>query len=215
MTAHPLDRVLEEIRSLADSERGKGTYLENLAKQFLLNDSTQRQMFSDVWTWSEWPDRPAHFTKKDNGIDLVAQRHDGAYTAVQVKFYAQDYRIQKGDLNSFLAESAREPFQYGLVIDTTEGEWSSTAESALAELKTVTQRIGLPDLRGSDIDWTHYSPKDPNQDIEFLPKKNLRQTPFNLRPVRMLAYKTPVWSCSRSLCPPCGSVDTTPKIAIA
>lgn len=66
MTAHPLDQVLAEIRSLADSERVKGTYLESLAKQFLLNDATQRQQFSNVWTWREWPDRPAHFTKNKN-----------------------------------------------------------------------------------------------------------------------------------------------------
>jgi len=38
--------------------------------------------YRNVWLWRDWPGRAG---KKDNGIDLVAERQDGGFTAIQCK----------------------------------------------------------------------------------------------------------------------------------
>ncbi|MEV8183416.1 type ISP restriction/modification enzyme [Specibacter sp. NPDC078692] len=150
------DELLDTYRDLSDSERMKGSYLEQLVGQFLENDGVHAPQYTDVWLWKDWPDRPENFTNKDNGIDLVAARNDGGLTAIQVKFYAPGYKIQKHDIDSFLSASSKKPFTNGVVVDTTEGDWSKNALEMLDGRHVPVQRIGLTDFRHSNIDWTTY-----------------------------------------------------------
>ncbi|MET3351380.1 UNVERIFIED_ORG: putative helicase [Arthrobacter sp. UYEF1] len=150
------DALLSSYRDLADSERMKGSYLEQLVEQYLENDGVHAPQYTDVWLWRDWPDRPENFTNKDNGIDLVAARTDGGLTAIQVKFYSPGYRIQKHDIDSFLSASSKKPFTNAVVVDTTEGEWSTNALEMLDDRHVPVQRIGLSDFRHSNIDWSTY-----------------------------------------------------------
>lgn len=150
------DDLLASYRNLSDSERMKGSYLEQLVKQYLENDGVHAPQYTAVWLWKDWPNRPANFTNKDNGIDLVAQRADGGLTAIQVKFYAPGYRIQKHDIDSFLSASSKNPFTNAAVVDTTEGDWSTNALEMLEDRIVPVQRIGLTDFRHSNIDWSTY-----------------------------------------------------------
>ncbi|WP_190990032.1 type ISP restriction/modification enzyme [Pseudarthrobacter sulfonivorans] len=134
----------------------KGSYLEQLVEQYLENDGVHAPQYTDVWLWRDWPNRPESFTNKDNGIDLVAARTDGGLTAIQVKFYAPGYRIQKHDIDSFLSASSKKPFTNAVVVDTTEGDWSTNALEMLDERHVPVQRIGLSDFRHSNIDWSTY-----------------------------------------------------------
>ena len=45
-------------------------------------------------------------------MDLVAELADdpGRWCAIQCKFYAEGYRLQRSDIDGFLAASARAPF---------------------------------------------------------------------------------------------------------
>ena len=150
------DELLGTYRDLSDSERMKGSYLEQLVEQYLENDGVHAPQYTDVWLWRDWPDRPENFTNKDNGIDLVAARTDGGLTAIQVKFYAPGYRIQKHDIDSFLSASSKKPFTNAVVVDTTEGDWSTNALEMLDDRHVPVQRIGLSDFRHSNIDWSTY-----------------------------------------------------------
>ncbi|KWZ74284.1 helicase protein [Winkia neuii] len=165
------DALLDSYRALSDSERLKGNYLEQLTRQYLLNDAQMKRQFCEVWLWKDWPDRAG---RPDCGIDLVAQGRDGSLAAVQCKFYAPGYHIQKSDLDSFLSESGKAPFSRRIYVETTGETWSANAESAIEGQQIPVTRVGLTDFRTSNIDWSTFQKSDPSAGVAVLPQKTLR-----------------------------------------
>lgn len=169
--ATTFDVLLDSYRDLADSERMKGNYFEQLVGRYLEKDGVQAPQYRNVWLWRDWPDRAG---KKDNGIDLVAERQDGGFTAIQCKFYAEGHRIQKHDIDSFISASGKPPFTHRLIVDTTGRDWSGNAEEMLDNQHIPIQRIGLTDFRNSNIDWATYELTDPSKAPRLHEKKQLR-----------------------------------------
>ena len=166
-----LQDLLSQYRDLSKEQRGKGTLFELLIKDFLQNDPTFAPQFSEVWTFAEWAKLEDKY-QNDVGIDLVAKRVDeDGFCAIQCKFYAEDYRMQKGDIDSFFTASGKKEFTSRLIFDTTRSEWGTNAESALEGQSTPVQRIGLADLENSAIDWSVYTPNNP---VQLKSKKSLR-----------------------------------------
>lgn len=149
----PLDTLLAQFRALADSERMKGNYLEQLARHYLTLEPLWADQLGAVWLWRDWPGRAG---RPDTGIDLVAELQGGGLLAIQVKFFREEHRMQKSDLDSFFEALGREPFTEGLVIDTTSAPWSANAEEALKNRSKPVRRISLDELRHSSIDWDTY-----------------------------------------------------------
>jgi predicted helicase len=167
-----LRELLQRYRDRSRSEREKGTYFENLTKVWLENAPTQKEQFSRVLTFAEW----AHERREDQrdvGIDLCAQLAEDPDTwcAVQCKFYAHGYRMQRADIDSFFTASGKRPFVRRIIVDTTDAPWSEHAETALQDQIAPTIRIGLSDLEDSGIDWGAFS--DTGQ-VRLLSKKRLR-----------------------------------------
>ncbi|MDI3195425.1 DEAD/DEAH box helicase family protein [Pseudarthrobacter sp. AL07] len=169
--ATTFDVLLDSYRDLADSERMKGNYFEQLVGRYLEKDGVQAPQYRNVWLWRDWPGRDG---KKDNGIDLVAERQDGGFAAIQCKFYAEHHRIQKADIDSFIAASGKPPFTHRLIVDTTGRDWSPNAEEMLDNQHLPIQRIGLTDFRNSNIDWATYELTDPSRAPQLHEKKQLR-----------------------------------------
>ncbi len=158
-----LHDLLTSYRASSKTEREKGTYFELLIKDFLKNDPTYSPNFSDVWTYAEWAGTQGFnnegINKQDSGIDLVAKlAEEDGYCAIQCKFYDENHRIQKSDLDKFFTASGKKEFSRRLVVDTTRKEWSSLAEEALIGQTIPVQRIGLAELEHSPIDWSVYQP---------------------------------------------------------
>lgn len=167
MTA--FDDLLARLRGMSDSERMKGNYFEQLVKQFLLTDGVHAPQYKNVWLWKDWPERPG----TDLGIDLVAEREDGGVTAIQCKFYAEGHKIQKQEIDSFISVSGKKPFTHRLIVDTTGTDWSPNAEDMLEGQYIPVQRIGLSELRNSNIDWSSYQLEQGNKP-EVQDRKQLR-----------------------------------------
>jgi len=148
-----LDGLLAEFRALADSKRMAGNYLEQLARHYLTVEPLWADQLGAVWLWKDWPGRN---NRPDTGIDLVAEVQGGGLLAVQVKFFAETHRMQKGDLDSFFEAMGKEPFTEGLVIDTTSAPWSTNADEALKNRTKPVRRVSLAELRHSAIDWSTY-----------------------------------------------------------
>lgn len=169
MTA--LQILLHTFRTAAASEREKGTYFEDLIVCYLRNEATYRDLYSDVWTYADWAQAQG-LDKRDAGIDLVAKTAGtGEYHAVQCKFYAEDYKLQKADIDSFFTASGKKPFSHRIIVSTCL-HWSEHAEDALIDQQPPVSKIDLNDLENSQIDWAQYQPKAAVPVIK--PRKELR-----------------------------------------
>lgn len=152
--------VLNKFRNEAFSERDKGTKFEKLMKSYLMIAPEYTGKFKEIWLWEDFPYRK-DFSGKDTGIDLVALTTDNDYWAIQCKCYAEDARINKDGVDSFLATSSKEfyndqmqttRFAYRLWISTT-NKWNSEAERTIQNQNPPVLRIGLSELEEAPIDW--------------------------------------------------------------
>ncbi|OIR19961.1 type I restriction enzyme EcoKI subunit R [mine drainage metagenome] len=152
-----LETLLNTFRTASATEREKGTYFEELILCYLRNEATYRDLYSNVWTYADWAKQQG-LDGRDTGIDLVAQTSTGEYHAIQCKLYAEDYKLQKGDIDSFFTASGKKPFSHRIIVSTT-NHWSEHAEDALRDQQPPVSKIDLHDLENSQIDWSHYHPK--------------------------------------------------------
>jgi len=152
----PLETLLESFRAAAMSERDKGTAFEKLMAVWLVSDPVQARRFARVDPWTRWADRHRP-SRRDLGIDLVGTLHDGGLVAIQCKFYSSGSRIQKRDVDTFIAESGKLDFAGRLFIETTGAPWSVNAESTWQGQATPSTRIGLHDLHASPVDWSGFA----------------------------------------------------------
>ncbi len=167
MTIH---QILEELSEAATGNRDKGDKFERLMVEYFKADPLFADRFSDVWMWIDWPGRG---NKPDTGIDIVAkERVDQGYCAIQCKFYAKTYELQKGDIDSFFTESGKKPFTSRIIVSTTD-HWSRHAEDALEKQTIPVTRLRVQDLDESAIDWTAFSLDKPSK-VKLKPKKTLR-----------------------------------------
>ena len=153
-----LSNLLATFRNAAVSEREKGTYFEELIVAYLRNEATYRDLYSDVWTYAEWAKQQG-VDGRDAGIDLVAKTAGtNEIHAIQCKLYAEDYRLQKGDIDSFFTASGKKPFVHRVIVCTT-NHWSTHAEEALRDQQPPVSKIDLNDLENSQIEWGKYQPQ--------------------------------------------------------
>lgn len=153
----PLQEILTQLRKSAQSEREKGTYFEELIITYLNNEATYKDLYSQVWTYADWASEQ-ELDRRDTGIDLVAKTSGtDEYHAIQCKFYAQEHRIQKSDIDSFFTASGKKPFTHRVIVATT-NKWSEHAEDALQGQQPPVSKIDLHDLENSRIDWSQYKP---------------------------------------------------------
>jgi len=150
--------LLDTFRHAAVTEREKGTYFEELIVAYLRNEATYKDYYSQVWTFSEWA-KSQGLDGRDTGIDLVAETAaTKELHAIQCKFYDEDYKIQKKDLDSFFTASGKRPFTHRIVV-TTSNNWSEHANDSLQGQQTPCNKIDLQALEESQIDWASYQPK--------------------------------------------------------
>lgn len=166
-----LSALLNTYRSASVTEREKGTYFEELVCAYLRNEATYRDLYDKVWTYAEWA-KEQSLSGKDAGIDLVARTQGtNQYHAIQCKLYAEDYKVQKKDIDSFFTASGKTPFSHRVIVTTT-NNWSEHAEDALQGQQPAVSKIDLQALEDSQIDWAKYQP---NQAVALKAKKQLRE----------------------------------------
>lgn len=116
-TAITIYDVLDDLRSRDLGIRDKGTAFEDLVAKFLTSDPLYADQFASVVPYAEFADEGK---RRDLGIDLVAPRRDGGVVAIQCKFFAAHAKVEKRDVDTFLAESGKEPFTERLIVSTTD-----------------------------------------------------------------------------------------------
>ena len=154
--------VLNYIRERATSEYRKGELFERLMLTYLSEDPDYKEQFSEVYLYKDWAALQTGYDANDIGIDLVAQERHGGYCAIQCKCYAEDTRISKPALDSFISASASELFTSRLIVDTG-GEWGPNALRTIDPIKDKLRIIRYSDLESSPFDWPDLSLQDPEQ----------------------------------------------------
>ena len=162
------DNLVHQINELAETQRDRGTYFEYLARAYFQNEPTYKNEFKNVWMLANVPEEYG-IPKVDLGVDLVAEKYTGELVAIQAKFYS--HTIQKSNIDSFLGELGKDYYESGIIVASTD-KWGKNAEKALADRSDVI-RIGLSDLRNSQIDWSKFSFESPEV-VTVKAKKKLR-----------------------------------------
>lgn len=162
------DNLVHQINELAETQRDRGTYFEYLARAYFQNEPTYKNEFKNVWMLANVPEKYG-IPKVDLGVDLVAEKYTGELVAIQAKFY--NHTIQKSNIDSFLGELGKDYYESGIIVASTD-KWGKNAEKALADRSDVI-RIGLSDLRNSQIDWSKFSFESPEV-VTVKAKKKLR-----------------------------------------
>ena len=155
-------KLLNSIEQSSSDEKDKGTRFENLVLDFLQNDPTYKNDFAKVQTYADWAQEHTDLVpnKKDIGIDLVAtnlclDNEPQTYTAIQCKFYAQDAKVPKKEIDSFLSASDTSFFT-GRILVATNSNWSDNALATLASKTVPCIVIDREQLAQSSINWSQY-----------------------------------------------------------
>jgi predicted helicase len=175
--------ILEQYRKNSATKRDMGTLFEKLVKHYLINDAKYKNRFSNVWLWEEFPEKIG----SDSGIDIVATDKDGGYCAIQCKFYGEDKKIDKDDLNSFFTESGKNNFTSRIFVSTT-SNWTKKAEETLENQQIPLTRIDLSDLENSSIDWEAYYKE--GKTVSNIETKKLREHQQKALSLVKEAFKT-------------------------
>lgn len=150
-----LSRLLDSFRQEAQSLREQGRYFEDLGRIFFRQDAKQQNCYDQVWTYEDWAKDHGEEYRADCGIDLVARlRDDQGLCAIQAKFYEPGKTIQRGDVNSFFADSDRAIFTHRAIIDTSGKDYGKPLQRLIDHSSKPFSRIRLADLERSSIDWS-------------------------------------------------------------
>lgn len=154
--------VLNYIRERATSEYRKGELFERLMLTYFSEDPDYKEQFSEVYLYKDWAALQTGYDANDIGIDLVGKEREGGYCAIQCKCYAENTRISKPHLDSFISASASELFTSRLIVDTG-GEWGPNALRTIDPIKDKLRIIRYSDLENSPFEWPDLSLQDPEQ----------------------------------------------------
>ena len=116
-TTQNLAGTLAYIRQEATTSHQKGAYFEELVRRVLMIDPTYNHNFTKVQRFSDWA-RRKNRDATDLGVDLVGTGHQGEVWAIQCKCYDPDSVIPKSGVDSFLAESSKNPFTHRMLVHT-------------------------------------------------------------------------------------------------
>lgn len=136
------------LARLDPDPRARGDAFEELCAWWLRTDPIYSGKLRSVWRWAEWPGRDG----PDTGIDLVAETVDGDIWAIQCKAYSSEYSVTKRDVDTFLADSSRRPFDYRLLIASTDAV-GANADRTLSRQDTPVGLVLRHDLACSHVRW--------------------------------------------------------------
>lgn len=161
--------LITTYKTIAKTEREKGTYFELLCIKYFLNEPFYADLYADVQPYTDWAHTQG-LTGKDTGIDLVATTKDGEFHAIQCKLYDANSKVPKGDIDSFISAASKTYFKRRIIVSTTHA-WSDNALATLENQDPPVTKIDLETLAQSAIDWSQFAEK---KEVIFKKKKELR-----------------------------------------
>ena len=165
--------VLNQLRESATSQYLVGNEFERLMKQYFSVDPIYKERFTDVYLWKEWAALRTEYDGVDTGIDLVTRESSGEYCAIQCKCFAEDTRVTKPQIDSFISASAAEVFTKRILVHTG-AELGPNVRRTIEPLGSDFQVIGYGHLASRPIDWPDLRQEAPEQLDYQIERFNLR-----------------------------------------
>lgn len=154
------DDIVHGLEREEMTQRDRGTLFELLVTAYLKKEPMYARLFDNVWMLKDVPEEYG-IPKSDTGVDLVAKKREtGELVAIQCKYYSKRHTIQKSNIDSFLNEVGKNYYAEGIIVTSTD-KWSRNANEALGNRDKSISRIGLSQLRFSEIDWSQFSFESP------------------------------------------------------
>ena len=170
--------ILDKIRKEAKGNTAElGRRFEHLIKNYFKADALRIIEFQNVWLWGEdsclgkdsVEKMFGNKTKKDYGIDLVAQKMDGSLCAIQCKCYARDAKLEKKDVEGFLAlasaKSNNKKIFESMIFVWTGHEITPGAAVVLEGHNC--EVLNYHKLKKSSVDWDSLLGNKPRRNIGF------------------------------------------------
>lgn len=152
--------VLEKYKEISLSERHKGEKFESLMKKWFLSTPLYSNNIESIWLWGEFPYRD-QFGGSDSGIDIVILTKENEYQAVQCKFYSDNNKIDKADVDTFISTSGRlfeidsEKIKFSSrIFMSTTNHWTKKALDSIKNQEIPVTRISTATLEDSGVNWS-------------------------------------------------------------
>lgn len=149
--------VLSDLKDRGNSKSEQGTLFELFCKKILEISSFFSDDVNHVWTWKDFP---GNGEKHDIGIDLVVLDKQGKYWAVQCKFYDQDAKVSKADIDSFVSAATKTFYIDGKACQFSEKLVFSTTENISQNASGLFTTFGPDSIFECGIDWGNFSLDD-------------------------------------------------------
>ena len=139
MKTTTIGHKVQYIQTDSKSERDKGTRFEYLVIETL--KSFAEYEIDKIYSYAEWPERQKYMglDATDIGIDLIAYHNDGHIIAIQCKCFSESNKVDKRDIDSFLAVSQRDFFRQRWIVTTS--DWTNHAYNQIKSMKPAVKRI--------------------------------------------------------------------------
>ena len=158
--------------------RDSGTIFEELVKKFLIVEPVYKNQYKKVFLWKEFKEIEEN---KDLGIDLVAEKYNGDYCAIQCKFFDRNKKISKGEIDSFLAESGRvfkkidgNEITFTSKIIVTTAEFNDNANDTIYSQEVEVRVIGWDEFDNSEINFEELLSNENYKAEEIIIKKEIK-----------------------------------------
>jgi len=209
---HDVFDVLRTLSRLAGSRVDKGRRFERLMKFAFLRHPGEYgpSRFSEVWLWSEWPERAARGYGADIGIDLVARQTDaygGGLCAIQCKFH--EGVVPTSGVNSFLAASSAPEFNARILVATS--RLTRPAHTKIRKARPRCELLLGSHLGGWRVRWGDFL--DRPEDLAF---DDIRYEPHPYQREAVDKVEAGFWEHDRGkLVLPCGTGKSVVALWIA
>ncbi len=154
------------ISRSVQTRKERGVWFERLAAGWLRAEPRWSARFCRIWLWKDFARRlrdegqAKGFEFRDRGVDIVAEATDGAFWAIQCKFYQSGATMPREGVRSFRSECKRtfviagreRRFSRGLWIYAG-GRFARNATIALNGMSIPVDVVSSETLAHSSVNW--------------------------------------------------------------
>ena len=159
------DEFLTRIEEDSDSQSEKGRRFETIIRRAWCEHPIYGSIYSRVQSYRAWA-RSRGESAQDTGIDLVAEREDGRFAAIQCKFYDHDTPLNLNLVDRFIAASSRPEFVERYFV-WTGGTLSEQVNRRLEQVEPRCQLVSRDALAGWGLNWLELYLRPEDEEIRF------------------------------------------------